>query len=436
MDPRTHEGLSRTSRLINEQFFGGRADEERISAAMPRLAIAITADARNARTPAAQTLIVTLATLIARMGIGVQLTCPNEALVAPQPPLRGGRLVSGLVDLGADLIPGVAIAAALAGPPIMTFAIGDSACRQPSALRLSGGDWDLAIEPAVMPGRPWKAELPFGAFACAAAAAAEGLRTALPRLAELVGAEVIAAAHRLETGQGIRLDLRSWFPGRIATDIGAVDAISGGAITSAALYALLRVPAIDGALRVIEGEALDLSNVNRYMLSRASLDGRAKTRMLVSHSSPRFRITGLPLRYDAGTAATIGPLASRVLVGVDHIPSRWLVQEHATDWVAVGATQSLDALASAHRPGEPCAGCLHQREPDADELVPTISFVSFWSGLMLALELMTEAAGAKPDQQALFCWPFGYDGPHLMRLTVAAQPACPVGCVASRARAA
>jgi hypothetical protein len=258
----------------------------------------------------------------------------------------------------------------------------------------------------------------------------------LPRLAELVGAELVAAAHRLESGQEIRLDLRRWFPGRIEADIGAVDAISGGAITSAALYVLLRVPAIESVMRVIEGEVLDLSNVNRYMLSRASLGGHAKTRMLEAYSSPRLRIAGMPLRYDADNLAIIGPLASRVLVGVDHIPSRWLVQEHAAGWVAVAATQSLDALASAHRPGEPCAGCLHQREPDVDELVPTISFVSLWSGLMLALELLTEAADARPDQQALFCWPFGYNGPHLMRLPVAAQLACPVGCEASRERAA
>ncbi|MBA3422726.1 MAG: hypothetical protein H0U12_12720 [Thermoleophilaceae bacterium] len=436
MDPRTHEGLSRTSRLINEQFFGGRGDEQRISAALPQLAIAITADSRNAQTIAAQTLVVALATLIARMGIDVQLDCPDPALASPQPPLTGGRLRSSLVELGADLIPGVPIAAELRRPPVMSFAIGDSPCAPPGALRLSGGDWDLAIESAAAPGRPWEAALPFGALACAAAAAAEGLRAALPKLAELVGTELVAASHRLETGQAVRLDLRRWFPGEIATDIGPVDVISGGAITSATLYVLLRAPELEGAIRVIEGEGLDLSNVNRYMLSRASLDGVMKTRMLASCSRPQLRITGVPHRYDADRASAIGPLAPRVLVGVDHIPSRWLVQERATGWVGVGATQSLDTLVSAHRPGEPCAGCLHQREPDADELVPTISFVSFWSGLLLALELLTEAAGAKPDQQALFCWPFGYDGPHLMRLPVAAQPACPVGCAASRARAA
>jgi hypothetical protein len=436
MNAATHEGLSRTSRLINEQFFGGRADEQRISAALPQLTISIVADSRNAEAVAAQTLTVTLATLIARMGIGVQLDCPDAVLASAQPPLTGSRVCSALVELGADLIPGVSITAKRGGASVMTFAIGDSTCAQPDALRLTGGDWDLAIEPAAAGGHPWEAELPFGALACAAAAAAEGLRAALPKLAELVGKELVAGAHRLETGRAIRLDLRRFFPGEIARDIGAVDAISGGAITSAVVYVLLRVPGLDGAIRVIEAEALDLSNVNRYMLSRASLSGVGKTRMLESYSSRRFRITGVARRYDADAASTIGALAPRVVVGVDHIPSRWLVQARAPGWVGVGATQSLDALASAHRPGEPCTGCLHQREPDADELVPTISFVSLWSGLMLALELLTETASAKPDAQALFCWPFGYDGPYLMRLPVAAQQGCPVGCEASRARAA
>jgi hypothetical protein len=396
------------------------------------VSITVTADDANAASAAAQTLIVTVATLIARMGIGVQLECPNAALASAQPPVTGGRLVSALVELGADLLPGVPVANDLGDPPILALAIGDSPCPYPNGLRLTGSDWEAAIEPTTARGSRWDAELPFGALACAAAAAAEVLRAALPRLAQLVGSELIAQAHRLETGQSIRLDLRQWFPGRIATDVGAVDAVSGGAITSAALYVLLRVPGLAGAVRVIEAETLDLSNLNRYPLSRASLDGVAKTRMLEQYSRPRLVITGVPLRYDDDHVDQIGPLAPRVLVGVDHIPSRWLVQQHASGWVGVGATQSLDALVSSHRPGEPCAGCLHTREPDADELVPTISFVSFWSGLMLALELLSEAAGAPPDRQALFCWPFGYDGPHLMRLDVARQDACPVVCDASR----
>jgi hypothetical protein len=112
------------------------------------------------------------------------------------------------------------------------------------------------------------------------------------------------------------------------------------------------------------------------------------------------------------------------------------VQREVGGWIAVGGTQSAEVMVSAHRGGEPCAGCLHPREPEVDEFVPTISFVSFWSGLLLALELLSEAARARPPQQALLCWPFGWGGPSLLRTPVAAQAACPVGCPASRAQAA
>jgi hypothetical protein len=436
VDPRTHEALSRTSRLINDQFFAGRADEERISAALPQVTIAIVSDARNAQTAGAQTVIVTLASLAARMGMSVELDCPDVPLSVPQPPLRHGQLQTALCDLGLDLVPGSAIGNSVVRAPVVTFAIGDSLCAAPGAVRLSGGDWDFEVAPTLRAGGSWDVGLPFGALACAATAAAEALRAALPHLALRAGATLVADAHRLEVGRTIKLDLRRWFPGAIGAAIGPVDAISGGAITSAAAYVLLRVPELSGAIRVIEREVLDLSNVNRYMLSRASLDGIAKTTMLTAYSTSRLSISGLPIRYDEKSIARVGPLAPRVLVGVDHIPSRWVVQREASGWVGVGATQSLEALVSGHSPGEPCAGCLHGREPDGDNLVPTISFVSFWSGLLLALELLTQAAGERPEHPSLLCWPFGYGGPQLTRLPVAPQRGCPVRCGASRAMAA
>jgi hypothetical protein len=431
-DTRTHLALSRTSRLINAQFFAGRAEEAHISSALPNLVVSVKADARNSGSPSAQTAIVTLVSLLARMGLAVQCDCTDLPFATVQPPLRGTRLRSALIDIGADLIPGTQIAARIDGPAILEIAIGDTPCATPGALRLSGGDWDLELAPATAPGHPWEGELPFGALAGAATAAAEALRAAQEHLAQLIGVELSAEAHRLEIGQRITLDLRAYFPGPIATDIGAVDAISGGAITSAALYVLLRVPGLTGSLRVIERETLDLSNVNRYMLSSASLDGIAKTTMLAAYSTPGMPVTGVPLRYEESTAGAIGPLAPRVLVGVDDIPSRWLIQRHAPAWLGVGATQSLDALVSTHLPGAPCAGCLHGREPEAEDLIPTISFVSLWSGLLLALELLSEAGGGRPARQALYCSPFGYNGPHLMRLPLAPQAACPVGCAASR----
>lgn len=49
--------------------------------------------------------------------------------------------------------------------------------------------------------------------------------------------------------------------------------ISGGAITNAALYALLRMPAVTAAMRIIEPDMLDVPNLNRYALARQSMTG-------------------------------------------------------------------------------------------------------------------------------------------------------------------
>jgi molybdopterin/thiamine biosynthesis adenylyltransferase len=102
-----------------------------------------------------------------------------------------------------------------------------------------------------------------------------------------------------------------------------VDVVSGGAITQACLYALLRMGA-RGDLRVFEPETLDGSNLNRYALSRRSDVPAAKTEVLAALSTDALRISGVPLRVDPNTIAALDPrLRPAVLVGVGHIPSRW-----------------------------------------------------------------------------------------------------------------
>ncbi len=438
MDETTHEALSRTSRLINTQFFGGLADERALSDALPTLTARIECDEANAATASGQNLIVTLALLLARAGISIELAIPDTKLVTPQPPLAGDRLRTALMDSEAELVPGVRIGPDL-GPPFVSFVIGDTAhAGPPDALRLCGDDWSLQISLAAAGrGSRWTGRLPFGALACAATAAAEALRAALPLLSVAVSTELVADAHRLAIGQPLALDLSEFFPTlRSELGFGDVDAVSGGAITNAALYVLKRTPGVHGKVRVIEAEALDLSNLNRYLLALRRHVGTAKTEILESYAGDGIQVTGVPLRLEERTIHEIGPLADRVLVGVDHIPSRWLIQREAPEWVGVGSTQSLDVLVSSHANGEACAGCLHARDIDNHAVVPTISFVSFWAGLLLALELLSEVPVQTSRPQALFAWPFGYNGPHLMRLPVAAQPACPVGCEASRRKAA
>ena len=86
------------------------------------------------------------------------------------------------------------------------------------------------------------------------------------------------------------------------------------------------------------------------------------------------------------------PLAPSVLVGVDHIPSRWLVQEANPVWLAVGATEDFFASVSFHAPKLACAGCAHPEYSEVGGPIPTIAFVSFIGGLMLAALLAEHIA--------------------------------------------
>ena len=148
----------------------------------------------------------------------------------------------------------------------------------------------------------WRGTWPAGAMAAAAAAAAEGLRAAVPRIAERAGRPVPADPRwRADPRQAGR-PRPGPLPGADGPmPLGAVDVISGGAITNAALYALLRMPAVTAAMRIIEPDLLDLPNLNRYASARRSMLGWPKARALRPSETPghhHHRVGGDVRRHD------------------------------------------------------------------------------------------------------------------------------------------
>lgn len=106
-----------------------------------------------------------------------------------------------------------------------------------------------------------------------------------------------------------------------------------------------------------------------------------KADALAGERTAVFDITACPYRFDEEHGAQIGPLAPRVCVGVDDIPSRWAVQREWPNWLCVGATSHLEVRVSAHVAPGPCAGCAHPEDEELPGEIPTISFVSYWAGL-------------------------------------------------------
>lgn len=428
-----YQALARTALLVELDIFGPGADHRAIIDGLRGTTARIITDRANIDTPAGQTALVTLYAQLAMQGLQIDLDVPATQIRASQPPLRGTSLPAALLDYSADLLPGGSDRPAAA--PDVTFALGDTPA-PPHTIRVTGTDWTAAAGMAT-PGRRWRGDGPAGAMAAAAAAAPEGLRAAIPRIAEHLGrAAPRDSRWRTHPGRHAALDLTRYQVDEPVA-AGEVDVVSGGAITSAALYALLRTPAVTASLRIIDADVLTLPNCNRYALARRSMLDSPKVHALAACATSSITITGHQHRLDDTTTMQLGPLAPRLLVGVDHIPSRWAAQRAAPgSWICVGASSHDYVLVSAHPPGAACAGCVHTRDDQTPGDIPTISFVSFWAGFIQALELLASTSGRSPaSARSTHLWPFGLENPRgIHHFAQAPVVRCPAGCHASTAR--
>lgn len=426
-----YEALSRTALLIETDIVGLGADHQAIIDGLRGTTAQIIADRANIDSPAGQTALVTLYAQLAMTGLQIDLDVPSLELRVPQPPLRGTTLPAALADYAADLLPaGTTRPSAI---PDVTFALGDTPA-PPGAVHVSGTEW-TGIVGTRLTGPRWSGTEPAGAMAATAAAAAEGLRAAVPRIAERLGRPVPADPRwRTRPGRQVNLDL-SRYQVDHPVALGEVDVISGGAITNAALYALLRIPGLAAAIRIIEPDLLAMANLNRYALALRSMLGWPKTHALRVFQTPLLAIAGSDETFDDSTAQHLAPIAPRLLVGVDHIPARWAAQHAASGWMCVGASSHDFVLVSSHPPHTACAGCVHPRDEQTPGEVPTISFISFWAGLVQALELVAAAAGRTPAlARTTHIWPFGLENNRgIYQFNQAPITGCPVGCQASTA---
>ena len=121
--------------------------------------------------------------------------------------------------------------------------------------------------------------------------------------------------------------------------------MSGGAIIQSVLHALTRLPGVRGRARVIEPDFADLTNLDRYILLLHSHLSAQKAKDLEKLcAGTGLAIEPIPKRYEH-TNPRIDAFA---LVGVDDIPSRWLVQRAGPKWLGIGATTHWSAMASFH----------------------------------------------------------------------------------------
>jgi hypothetical protein len=364
---------------------------------------------------------------MARSRHAVYLFAPDLPLVGAQPPLPVGSLMTTLLAIGNDLLPGVKFCTDSPSPQVdLAVALGDATIPVTArrVIRLNADAWagHVRLDGDAAPfGAQW---WPIGGMVAGALAAGEAFKIAMHKLggmfrnpARLCG--VFALSDHVTVAMAPE-------GAPYARELGAFDCVSGGAIMHSALYALARIPGVTGCGRVIEPDCGDLTNLNRYALLRRSRLGQPKAGDLASTlSDTGLTITPVDLHLEKRTVAAILPFAPSVLVGVDDIPSRWLVQQQAPEWLSVGATTHWSAMASFHQAGLGCAQCLHPIDEPGNGPIPTVAFVSFWAGLQTAVYFLRRVAGdpiGKREQQ-MFMTPFRAE--NLVRAVVPFRAGCP-----------
>lgn len=426
----TIEGqLSRTIALFEVDF--AISDREAILRALTSPRIAIVASDAVAHSFAGQTAITTAAMLMARSGHQVFVDTPDATLVGHQPPFTGGSLHHALTDVGSKLIDGVPIHI---GPPIgsadIVFYLGTDLpwMVSPAARYISVGasDWEASISEHPMR-QLWSAfDWPMGALAAAVLMAAEAIKVTARMLLPL-------SPHRghlrgmFEERPTATLELAPRYT-PLVRELGGLDTISAGAVSNGAVYALYRIPGVRADLRTFDGDISDGSNLNRNALLISTFLALAKVELFKVFAPPGVHVEPIDENYPLDGSVR---LTNRVLVGVDDVPARWAAARAGTLWMGVGATDHFNSMASVHHGHSACAACLHPRNETLPGPTPTIAFVSFLAGLLVASDLLRELADSEVSLVSRQRFLTALNPSAECRWPVPVNPDCPVQCPAS-----
>ena len=417
------DALGRTFRLMRTDLTAGMTDEVLFDA-LRSTRVVLAADEAALSTHSGQCAFVATATTLARSGHAVWIEAPEVRLIGAQPPLRGEWMMAGLRELGGDLLPNWQFEAS--PPP----AVVDILCRfgKPDhdstaeiVLDANASDWGGSLfqnRPTAWTGSLW----PIGGLVVAGLVSAEAFKVAMRKL----------SSHAVSSG---------WFDElyapttsaevKLAPDgtpkvssLGRFDMVSAGAIGNALFHILLRLPNVSGSARAIDKDVNSLTNLNRNALLRRSRLDHSKVEDLASYGDG-LEILPVPHRFEGGEADM--ELAEVVLVGVDHIPSRWVVQRTRPRWLGIGASEGFAAHGSVHQNGQACAQCLHAYDVERTGEIPTVAFVSYWAGLLLAASFLRFLTGERPDagEQQIYYSTLRPESWALARAAAPVVPGCP-----------
>lgn len=152
-------------------------------------------------------------------------------------------------------------------------------------------------------------------------------------------------------------------------DIGETFLVGVGAIGNAAVWALARTPGLQGTLHLIDGERIEESNLQRYVLSTQDSVGTNKVALAASE----FRATATPestsqldvlahsQHWDDYLVDRVDYVLDNVLLALDSAEDRIGVQSSLPRWIANAWTQPENLGVSRHPLflKDACVACLY-----------------------------------------------------------------------------
>lgn len=428
------EQFSRTTGLFKADL--GLLTDSTVDSALRRINVVLAIGHPTGGTRAGQAAILTAAMLLARSGIQVFIQALDVPLVGHHPPFEGASLHDAILSVKDELIIGSDIRIGTPDRIDVAFEFGTASCIAPYQARRtiavgwsawSGEISDWPIQPPCT-----EFDWPMGALASAVLVAAEVAKIVARSLGSL-SADPSAVVERFAPSRFARFVLAEESTPQLST-LGDFTVISAGAVTNGLMYALSRLPGLHGRATIFDNDTSEQSNLNRNMLLlRRYLTGSTRLKVqLLEHLGHGLKVRPVPHLF---TEADLSTISGRVAVGVDHVPSRWLLARGRYDWMGVGATSHFDVLSSVHYPISGCCACLHPHNESGPPITPTIAHVSFLAGLVLATDLIVDVTGAtaaiQSRQRYLYTTAFGRESGEV-RSGISPRADCRAGCPASQ----
>jgi adenylyltransferase/sulfurtransferase len=211
--------------------------------------------------------------------------------------------------------------------------------------------------------------------------------------------------------------------------------VGAGGIGAGALPALAGAGV--GRLTIIDGDTVDLSNLQRQPLYRTSDVGQPKAALaaaFVADRNPYVTVTAVVQRITPANAEALLAGHDLILDGTDNFATRLLVSDTATRLgipllsAAAQQFQGQVALFRGHEAGRPCYRCFVGDAFDADDCdtcaeLGVLGALTATVGAFAALVAIRSIVGIAPDAAAKLQL---FDGASLSwrTLNLTADPAC------------